>query len=360
MNELILVAAAVVVQITAAGLAFQLNRKIGWQWSWTLVSLGMSVMAIRRGVTLYRLVVMEASVREASAISETAAGATLISSLLLCIGVWLIGPLLKTVSKQQRQLQSANSDLSMSLELAEADLSAARFIQERLFPDAETQYRSLRVAGRCQPMRFAGGDYFDYFTLSDGRLAVVIADVSGHGVGPAILMAELRACLRTAGRRTSDPAELITEANRLLCEAESTGRFVTMFLAVLDESGNSFSYVAGGHEAWLVAADGTVNSLQCDNLPLGIDPAEIYTTRHLSLDPNTLLFLATDGIAETANQDGEMFGIARMMQQVVNDRVRPPLQLVDRLLASVGDFRGKATMTDDITAVAVSFSGAAI
>ncbi len=356
MLEQFLVGLAAGFQTVAAVLAFQLNRRVGWRWSWTLISVGFGVMAVRRFVTLYRLTTADELLRSQGPLSETAAVATCVASVLLCAGVWLIGPLMHAVAQHERHLQGENAALSLSLNLAEADLTLARSIQEHLFPEPEFRFQGLQAAGRCQPMRFAGGDYFDYFRIEDGRVVVVIADVSGHGVGPAMLMAELRAVLRTMAQQATGIVEMVSAGNRLISDGGEMGRFATMFLAVIDSQTGTLSYVCGGHEAWLIGPDGFVESLRADNLPLGIDYSETYVARDVVMESGSTLLLATDGFAETTNAQGQSYGIARTVQRFVDDREQTPSQLIENLFHEVGQYSGSADVTDDLTAVAVRFA----
>lgn len=353
--ELILVGLAALIQTAAAVSAFLLNRRAGWRWSWTLISMGLAVMAVRRVITFYRFWEAGDRLQDAGLISETAAVVTLVSSIFLFCGVWLIRPLMKSLAEHEKQLNRTNDELRLSLNLAEADLSVARFIQERLFPPGTFHGKGVVISGKCQPMRFAGGDYFDYFSICDGRLAVAVADVSGHGVGPAILMAELRACLRTAGRRISDPEQLATEANHLISEIGSIGRFVTLFIAVIDSDSRTVKFVGAGHEAWLIAPDGTFRNLTTGHLPLGINSDEDYVASEFDIIPNSTLLLATDGVSETCDTEGRMFGTTQMMQYVTDTRGLPPETQINGLFETVTHFRGAAELTDDITAVAVRF-----
>jgi CheY-like chemotaxis protein len=149
---------------------------------------------------------------------------------------------------ERRERKRAEDELRGNQE----QFRVAREIQQRLFPKALPQFGPFNIAGASYPAEATGGDYFDYLTMADGCLGVVVADVTGHGVGPALLMAETRAYLRILARNRYDVGEILARANRMLAEDVGFERFVTLILARLDPGSQSLIYVSAGHPAGYV------------------------------------------------------------------------------------------------------------
>jgi PAS domain S-box-containing protein len=141
----------------------------------------------------------------------------------------------------------------------EEQFRVAREIQERLFPKAAPQWPGIDLAGASFPAKATGGDYFDYLSVADGGWGIVVGDVSGHGVGPAMLMAETRAYLRILAQNRGDLGEILARANRALVEDVSDGRFVTLMLAKFESAGRALVYANAGHPpAFVLDASGQV------------------------------------------------------------------------------------------------------
>lgn len=177
----------------------------------------------------------------------------------------------------------------------------AREIQQRLFPKGAPELPGFEISGASFPADAAGGDYFDYLPMLHGQLGVVLGDVSGHGIGPALLMAETRAYLRVLTGRRDNVGEILTRANAILAEDVGSSRFITLFMLRLDPANRSFSYVSAGHPpAYLISADGKVKlSLPRTGLPLGRRPNTEYPeSKPIPMEPGDFLLLLTDGIEE--------------------------------------------------------------
>lgn len=358
MLDIYLVGFAIVAQLLASGFALRLNFRCGGHWAWLLICCGFLLMAVRRSLTFYNLSWGELATPAlpSGVASETAAGVTFLSSLFLLAGVMMFEPLFRALTESQRLLQRDRSQLADSLATAENDLSAAEIIQRRLFPPAQLRHRGVVICGHSQPVRFAGGDYFDFFPMSNGDVLAIVADVTGHGMGAALLMAELRACLRTASRQSLEPAALMEAANQLLADSTDNGQFATCFLAVIHHETSTLSFVGADHECWLVRGDGKVESLQGDSLPLGIDPNATFPVKSVGYGKDDVLLLVTDGVFESSNVDGQSYGIARTLKVVTTFRSSGPQQIIDHLLADVSKFRGAAELMDDVTVVVLDLN----
>lgn len=232
----------------------------------------------------------------------------------------------------------------------------AREIQQRLFPKTSPHLPGFDIAGISHPAEAAGGDYFDYLPMPHGRLGVAVGDVTGHGIGPALLMAETRAYLRILARNRDDVGEILTHANRVLAEDVGSERFVTMILAQIDVEKRTLRCTSAGHPpAYILGADGTLRAeLKRTGIPLGIDMETIYSTPAATelKTGDTLIFL-TDGIEETLSPQNEFFGSGRVLEVLQKHRHEPASAIVDLLYRAVREFAAGTPQLDDFTAIVV-------
>lgn len=235
------------------------------------------------------------------------------------------------------------------------EFAAAAEIQQRLFPAAPPVIPGYDLAGISRPAEAAGGDYYNFLPLPDGSWSVIVADVSGHGIGPALLMAEARAYLRYLARTESDPAALLTLANRALAEDLGAENYITMHLARLDPGSRRLDYASAGHPpACVLDAHGHLkSSLRRTGPPLGRKPDQPYENGpSLVLAPGDIVLFLTDGLDEAVNPAGtECFGIERALDVI---RAAPQLSALELTLAlcdAVRSFGGPGPQQDDLTIV---------
>ncbi|PAW83168.1 MAG: hypothetical protein B9S33_14205 [Pedosphaera sp. Tous-C6FEB] len=230
----------------------------------------------------------------------------------------------------------------------------AREIQQHLFPKASPNLPGFDIAGASYPAAAAGGDYFDFIPMADNGLGLVVGDVTGHGIGPALLMAETRAYVRIAALNRADPGEVITRTNVALAEDIGSERFVTLFLGRLDAGHRHLTYASAGHPpGYLLAPDGTVRlELRRTGVPLGMRASTEYRSQPpLQLEPGEVALLLTDGIEEAMAPDGELFGTERMLAVLRAQRERPASEIVQALYQAVREFCRGAEQQDDVTAI---------
>jgi len=232
----------------------------------------------------------------------------------------------------------------------------AREIQQRLFPKSAPASPGFDIAGASFPAEATGGDYFDYLPMLHHRLGVIVGDVTGHGVGPALLMAETRAYLRVLAGRREDVGEILTRANGILAEDVGAERFVTLFLGRLDPATRTLVYASAGHPAGYIldAAGDIKTTLKRTSLPLGMRPDTQYAPApQIILGRGDLVLLLTDGIEETPAPDGALFGLDRTLQVVRSHRAQPAQEIVQALYAEARAFADHAPQIDDITAIVI-------
>jgi sigma-B regulation protein RsbU (phosphoserine phosphatase) len=239
----------------------------------------------------------------------------------------------------------------------ERDLDLARDIQRGLLPKTEPDVPGFEIAGWNQAADQTGGDYFDWLALPDGRLIVTLADVTGHGIGPALIVAVCRAYMR-ASTSMGDTAlsHALSRVNDLLHEDIPDERFVTAVVGVLDPKTSSMSLVSAGQAPILFyeAAADTVHNWDADDLPLGVMPGLAFDDhRTIDFKPGDTLVLTTDGFFEWPNPAGEMFGTARLVDFVAKHQDLPPQQFIDALHRAVLDHADGVPQPDDLTAVVI-------
>lgn len=348
---------ATLAQVAAAGLALRLNYKYRANSAWILISTAAAVMAIRRGATLAAVWELNPTVVENIAL-WTECMATLLVSIMFAAGVALIEPHFVELSKARDLLRREKQQLERVVQQTEDELRIARQVQQNLFPSEPPRLAGFDIWGASQPAEWAGGDYFDYIPLSDQNLLLVVADVSGHGVGPALLMAETRVLLRSLAASCDAPSDLLEHANRFLAADVESGRFVTMFLARICPRQRTFTFAGAGHNAYLMSAQGEVETLPASCPPLGAAARLVpEASPAAALHPGQILVLVTDGVLETENPQGEHFGTSGLSSVLSTHQHRAAREVGEELLRAARHFAEGAPQEDDYTIVVVKVNG---
>jgi phosphoserine phosphatase len=236
----------------------------------------------------------------------------------------------------------------------ERDLSIAQDIQRSLLPAEDPSVEGFDMAGWSKAADETGGDFYDFIPLSGGRVGIVLADASGHGIGPALVASECRAILRALGQADLPIDAVMTRANQILDHDLAPGRFITTFLGFLDPAGARIEYVSGGHAPLLLyrGATGERISLDATTLPMGIvsffdgTPAD-----PIDFDTGDILILLTDGFHEWANAVGDDFGVDRCFDAVEACRDSDSKAIIQALHEAVVEFAGGTPQSDDLTAI---------
>lgn len=236
----------------------------------------------------------------------------------------------------------------------EVEMRLARVVQQKLYPAQAPGIEGFDLAGAAFPADQMCGDYYDFVRFTDGRVGIAVGDVSGHGLGPALIMAETRAYLRSLSRTSSDLGQILRRLNRLLCQDTEDERFVTLMVALLDPARRSFVYSSAGHiHGHVLDHRGASRQLlRATGTPLGIfEDAEFPSSPEIPLAAGDLLLLLTDGAAEAQDRDGGFFETERVLRVVAEERHRSAAQIVECLRAAVGRFSQDTPQADDITVV---------
>jgi serine phosphatase RsbU (regulator of sigma subunit) len=258
------------------------------------------------------------------------------------------------------------SALSIAGQAALAIDNARLYAQQKEF--ADTMQRSLlpRTAPELPGLELGdvyesaarvevGGDVYDYVTLGDGRLAVVLGDVTGHGVDATADMAMAKFVFRSLAREHTDPGAFLAAANDVVSSEIAPGRFITMVELVIDAAKGEVACAGGGHpQPRLVLPDGTVTAIPATGLALGIESAQEYETVTVAFPPGAIVVAYTDGVVE-ARRGGELYGVARLDEVLAKGRALPPRELAAAALAACRGWAG-GELTDDVALVVIKRS----
>jgi len=236
-------------------------------------------------------------------------------------------------------------------------LKLAEELQQNLLPRQDPQFAELDIAGTSIYCDETGGDYYDYFRLPDKRLAIVVADASGHGVGAAMHMVTVRAFLHFGIRDYQGPAKLLSEVNTYVTrDSSQTGRFMSMFFLEIDPPKNTLRWVRAGHEPALVydRAGRTFSELNGKGMVLGVDDGYRYEEfSRQGWNPGDIILIGTDGIHETRNENDQMYG-QRRLRDIIQQHAGDPAQEINAgVINSVREHRGTAPQEDDVTLVVI-------
>lgn len=264
--------------------------------------------------------------------------------------------LVHRLEQQEHQRKLAEARQQWEVDRLREEIRLARQIQQKLFPVAPLPSAGFDISGASYPAEATGGDYFDYIPMQGGALGVVIGDVSGHGFGPALLMAELRAYLRAFVLTRADVGEIVGLLNCALAADAPEGHFATLLLARLDPATGAIVYASAGHmPAYIFGAAGELKAvLKATGIPLAVLPdGDFPAVLAPSLEPGELMLLFTDGIVEAHGPEGKLFGLNRVFDVVRSHQQGTARQIVDQLYGAVRGFCGAQTQLDDMTAIVI-------
>jgi sigma-B regulation protein RsbU (phosphoserine phosphatase) len=250
------------------------------------------------------------------------------------------------------------------LQRMKQSLGLAAAIQQSLLPEEIPALEHFDVAGRCVYCDETGGDYYDFVAFDhEGRrtLALIVGDVSGHGIGAALVMAATRGMLHVeAPHCTNDLGELLRRLNRQLAADAKEGTFVTLFCGLLDDKARSVVWSSAGHEPalWRHAGTGLVEELPNTGLPLGIlDDTTYAQAGPVILEPGDILVVGTDGICEARDSSEQFFGTERLRNLMEKGAELTASRICDLIIDEVAAFVSPAARTDDVTLIVVKAKG---
>ncbi|HLJ15470.1 MAG TPA: SpoIIE family protein phosphatase [Bryobacteraceae bacterium] len=258
---------------------------------------------------------------------------------------------LLVVAKEKERLQS--------------EIKIAREVQSQLYPKTVPQMRTLRLTAVCKPARMVSGDYYDYESLLDSKVALAIGDVAGKGISAALLMATLQSSMRAQLRSSLEAAAvatggslppppistslLVSRLNRQLYATTSPEKYATFYLGLFDEITGWLTYTNAGHLPPILVSDGVVSRLDVNGTVVGAFPHSQYEESRVELLPGDFLACFTDGISEPENEYGEMFGEERLAGLLATNAHRDGDQIVEIVMEAVEQWTGGGEQQDDMT-----------
>lgn len=264
-----------------------------------------------------------------------------------------------TVARQIRQhVVAALRDAENRAKIAqlEHDLDVARHIQQGLFPTTPPTLDGYEIAGWNQPADETGGDYYDWQPLADGRLAVTVADATGHGIAPALIMSACRAYSRAGFAANPDLQKLIDRLNGLLHQDLPADKFVTLVTALLKPGNGAVQLISAGHGPLIfyAAAEDKFYGFDAQGPPLGLLPGIPYDGAHsVDFHSGDILALVTDGFLEWSNAADEDFGLKRLEDVIRAHHGKPPEAIISEMRDAITTFAAGVHQQDDLTALLI-------
>jgi len=258
--------------------------------------------------------------------------------------------------RSQVEAALREAETRREVEKLQHDLNVARSIQQSLLPKSMPLVEGFDIAAWNKPADQTGGDYYDWQALPDGRIVVALADVTGHGIGPALLAALCRAYSRATFGQHADFLKSMERINSAISADVGEGRFVTFVAAILGPAGCPVELLSAGHAPlfiyWL--KHDRFDKIGAQGLPLGISP-EFFSEPPQSLPfaKGDLLALTTDGFFEWANASEELYGSERLENNIRANRDKPSAEIISSLYADVLRFAGGTSQKDDLTAIVI-------
>lgn len=242
----------------------------------------------------------------------------------------------------------------------EGELEIAREVQNRLFPQSAPDVAGLRLYGLCKPARTVSGDYYDFLRLDNGRVALVVGDISGKGISAALLMATLQSALHaqfydghngSAALGAAETADVVSRLNRQLYASTPREKYVTLFYGVYDSATRKLAYTNAGHLPPVLFRQNRLQRLEGGGTVVGLFPSVRYTQAEVQIEPGDMLLAFTDGMTEPENSYGQEFGEERLLDVAQRARSSPPEVMMDEIYRAVSDWTGSPELQDDMTLV---------
>lgn len=268
----------------------------------------------------------------------------------------IAGLLAALISRQI--LRHISNSIEVSLERAKLteDMAIAGAIQKSLLPAKPPEFPGFDVFGHSDPADETGGDYYNWYVLPDGRLAVLLADVAGHGIGPALLAVDLHAYVRAVAPVGDDGRQWMTQLNSHVSGDLTEGRFITFVGVVLDQRDGRVHVLSAGHGPILLyrSQDEKTVTLGSHGPPLGvIDDFQYKEQQTLEMQVGDILAIFTDGFVEWRDPSGEQFGTERLAKALQRHSSLSCEDILDAIRRELADFVAGSAQADDVTAVLI-------
>lgn len=232
------------------------------------------------------------------------------------------------------------------------DVQQAAAIQQSLLPSSPPFIAGYETAGRSQPAEVVGGDFFDFSIFDDEVFSVAVGDASGHGLPAALLVRDVVTGLRMGVEKEMKMAEAMQKLNRVIHRSTLSARFVSLFFAEIESTGNIF-YVNAGHPPPLLAHGSQVKHLQATGLILGAMSEILFHRASASFEPGAVLLMYSDGVLERRNGDGEEFGMSRLEELLIQHQQKSAPMILEAIYETIFAFGDRTKWQDDVTAVVI-------
>ncbi|MEP7339167.1 MAG: PP2C family protein-serine/threonine phosphatase, partial [Acidobacteriota bacterium] len=278
-----------------------------------------------------------------------------VTGIVSLIGVWKF----REVTEEETAIPAHLLETRIERERLKAEFNVAQRAQQQMLPNAPPQIPGFDIAAICKPSKEVGGDLYDFLSLSDGRLGIVVADVSGKGVPASLYMTLTKGLLVSVAETADDPGEILREVNRHLYEVCRRKMFVTLFLGVIDPATKQLTYARAGHNPTVFrsVARQETSLLKPRGMGLGLNGGKIFDqslkVETLQLELNDKLFFYSDGITEAMNPKNEEYGEERLIAMAEKADGMAASEARDVVLADVTNFLGSNQPQDDQTLVVV-------
>jgi len=290
------------------------------------------------------------------AMTASIAHSDVILDALILFGGGVVAGAVATQIRKHVQAALREAETERKLEAVQHDLKVARSIQQSLLPRERPLIAGFDIAGWNQPADDTGGDYFDWVMLPNGKLVVTLADVTGHGIGPALLAAMCHAYARSSFSVERGLSAALERMNRALSAELTSGRFITFVAAVCGPETPEVDMLSAGHGPLFIysGAQDRFTEMAAHALPLGILPVfRSDPATHLQLQAGDMVVLATDGFFEWQNDRGEQFGTERLEDVIRSSKHLDPREIIAKLYDAVTAFSNGTKQQDDLTAVII-------
>ncbi|MBS1518402.1 MAG: SpoIIE family protein phosphatase [Bacteroidetes bacterium] len=271
--------------------------------------------------------------------------------------------LLKTLASQAA-IAIENSRLQeekVSKQVIEEELQIARKIQMGLLPQKINSVSGIDVSGFYNPAKVIGGDFYDVIRISDTKMLVVVADVSGKGIPAALYMSKIQAMIQFAAKIFPSPKEILTEVNKQIYHKIDRKSFITSVIALFDLEKMTVNICRAGHNPVIYSVNGKLELLKNKGMGLGLESEVIFNKNleetEIKISPDNIFVFYSDGLTEAMNLSREEFGTDKILDIINFNRNNDSIILQNKIISSVEDFRGQAEQNDDITLVITKITG---
>jgi serine phosphatase RsbU (regulator of sigma subunit)/uncharacterized membrane protein len=328
--------------------------------AWLLVRLyrNFGLLAVISAIIASRTALSSAALMAQSSTSLQASGRHAAIGLGLAIVAALVGLWKSSEAKEEEIAVKESAESPAERERLQAEFGVARKAQLRMLPEAPPSAPGIAISAVCNPSKEVGGDLYDFLALPEGKIGVVIADVSGKGVPASLYMTLTKGLLDSVAEYKTDPGEILREVNRHLYDVCRRKTFVTLFLGVIDPLTKTLSFARAGHNPTILHRESETPRtwmLKSPGMGMGLNQGRIFNqslkVETIQLEPGDKLFFYSDGITEAMNEKLDEYGEDRLMAMAERTNGMSAEQSRDAVMADVAEFLGKVHPQDDQTLV---------